>query len=427
MSKITVFEKKDIGEKYYRTVHKSGLEIFLIPKDCAEYNAFFTTRYGACDNCFRLKGEKEFTKVPDGIAHYLEHKMFDNENGEDTFERFAKYGADANAFTSTNLTSYLFSCTSHFEENLEILLDYVTKPYFTPQTVQKEQGIIGQEIKMGEDNPRRMLYYNAMEAMYKDSQVKINVAGTVESISHITSDLLYSCYNTFYNLSNMFLTVSGNTTMEDILKVCDKVLPIKPPVEIERHYNEEQNCVNKKRVTAQFEISRPMFIIGIKNPNLPKDAVQLMKDEAGYSMLFDLLFGSTSDFAIEMEKSGLVNGFRASFDSGMISSYGSVSGESDNPEKVYDKVTAYIEEVKKNGFSKADFDRIKKAKYAEYIRTFDTSNIAEPFLFCKLEGEDLFEMNDYIKEVRFEDMEVLLNRLFVEEHYCMSVVEPIKK
>lgn len=146
--------------------------------------------------------------MPDGIAHFLEHKMFENEDGSDTFARFAKYGADANAFTGSAMTAYLFSCSDHFEENLEILLDYVTKPYYTPETVAKEQGIIGQEIRMGEDNPHRALYYNLMDALYKDNQIKLNVAGTVESIAEITDKLLYKCYEVFYNLSNMMLVVN---------------------------------------------------------------------------------------------------------------------------------------------------------------------------------------------------------------------------
>ena len=295
-----IIEKKEIGEKYYRTVHKSGLEITLIPKDYSQSYALFSTRYGACDNCFKLEGESEFTRVPDGIAHYLEHKMFENENGEDTFERFAKYGADCNAFTSSNITAYLFGCTQNFKENLEILLDYVTKPYFTPETVAKEQGIIGQEIKMGEDNPRRMLYYNMLDALYAKSQMKINVAGTVESISHITADLLYSCYNTFYNLSNMMLVISGRATMEEVLEVCDKVLPVKDPIKIIRSYNEEQSTVNKKRVTAKYEISKPMFHIGIKNPDIKSTSEELMKQNAEYDILFELLFGKTSEFALDV-------------------------------------------------------------------------------------------------------------------------------
>ena len=226
MSELKLTENKALGEKYYYTHHKSGLDIYIIPKNFTTSYALFSTKYGAIDNCFRLAGDKEFTRVPDGIAHFLEHKMFENEDGSDTFARFAKYGADANAFTGSAMTAYLFSCSDHFEENLEILLDYVTKPYYTPETVAKEQGIIGQEIRMGEDNPHRALYYNLMEALYKDSQIKINVAGTVESIAEITDKLLYKCYDVFYNLSNMMLVVNTAEDPEVVLRVADKILPI---------------------------------------------------------------------------------------------------------------------------------------------------------------------------------------------------------
>ncbi|MBQ0125819.1 MAG: insulinase family protein, partial [Clostridiales bacterium] len=364
---------------------------------------------------------------PDGIAHYLEHKMFENENGEDTFERFARFGADANAFTSTDITAYLFSCTQYFKENLAILLEYVTSPYFTPETVAKEQGIIGQEIKMGEDNPHRALYYNMLEALYKDSQAKLNVAGTVESISHITAELLYSCYNTFYNLSNMVLIIAGNTTMEEVLSVCDKVLPVKTPVKITRSYNAEQNEVNKKRVKAKFEISKPMFMIGVKNPDVKQDGKALMEQSAKCEMLMDLLFGETSEFSVDVYESGLINGLSSSYDASKVSSYGYISGECDDAEKVYDKFIRYIEQKKKTGFDKADFDRIKKAKYANYIRTFESSQVAENALFYKICDEDLFEYGDYVKAVKFEDMKPLLCSLFSDEHICMSVVEPISE
>lgn len=181
-------ENSAIGEKYYYTKHKSGLDIYLIPKEMSSAYALFCTRYGAVDNCFALEGDTELTKVPDGIAHYLEHKMFENEDGVDTFSRFAEYGANANAFTTPTMTAYLFSCTNHLYENLEILLDYVSKPYFTPENVEKERGIIGQEIRMYEDNPGSAIYYNLLEAMYEKHQTRVNVAGTVESIAEITPD-----------------------------------------------------------------------------------------------------------------------------------------------------------------------------------------------------------------------------------------------
>ena len=177
---VTEKYSPDIDEKYQYVKHKSGLDIYFIPKKLTTSYALITTKYGAVDNRFRLRGEREWTEVPDGIAHFLEHKMFENEDGEDTFEKYSKYGGNANAFTGSQSTSYLVSCTENFDENLRTLLDLVSSPYFTPENVEKEQGIIGQEIQMGIDNPGRALYYNLLEAMYAKSQIRINVAGTIE-------------------------------------------------------------------------------------------------------------------------------------------------------------------------------------------------------------------------------------------------------
>ena len=193
---ITLRENKALGERYYEIHHKSGLRIYFIPKDFSVTYALFATQYGSIDNVFRLAGEESFAKVPEGIAHFLEHKMFENEDGTDTFERFAKIGASANAFTSNDMTAYEFSCTDNVYEALEILLDYVTHPYFTKENVQKEQGIIGQEIQMCDDNPMRRLYQELLANLFSQDAVRINICGTKDTIAQITPELLYRCYNT---------------------------------------------------------------------------------------------------------------------------------------------------------------------------------------------------------------------------------------
>ena len=207
MNNVITKRSEFLKEEYYKYTHKSGLEVYVFPKKLSTTYALFATRYGSIDSRFKLAGDEKFTEMPDGIAHYLEHKLFENPNGEDTFTRYAKYGASANAYTSNTMTAYLFSCTSNFKESLEILLDFVTTPYFTPETVEKEQGIIAQEIRMYDDHPFRRLYHMLLESLYEKHNVRINVAGTVESISHITADILYECYRVFYNLSNMKLIV----------------------------------------------------------------------------------------------------------------------------------------------------------------------------------------------------------------------------
>lgn len=427
MSEIITRVNESVGEKYYYTRHKSGLDIFVIPKKFTESYALFSTRYGAIDNCFKLEGDAEFVKVPDGIAHYLEHKMFENEDGVDTFARFAKYGADANAFTSSEMTAYLFSCTDHFDENLEILLDYVTKPYFTPQTVAKEQGIIGQEIRMGEDNPHRALYYNLMEALYEKHQIKLNVAGTVESIAEITADLLYSCYRTFYNLSNMMLVVSGDVTMEQVLKTADKILPMQEEKKIVRKYEDEKREVNKKRVKASFPVARPLFMIGVKDPDIPSEPHERLKKMVAGDMLYSVLFGSTSEFAIDVYESGLVRGFNAGYELDHVYGMGVFSGEADDPETVYAKLLDYIAEKKKTGLSEVDFERCKRASYASLVREFDSVRVANTFTYLRHDDIDLFDYVEAVKNVKFEELKPLLRTMFDEKYFAMSVVEPIEK
>lgn len=417
----------DFGEKYYYTKHKNGLEIYVIPKDFATSFAMFSTKYGAIDNCFKLEGEAEFHEVPDGIAHYLEHKMFENEDGVDTFSRFAKYGANANAFTSGTMTSYLFSCTEHLKENLEILLDYVSKPYFTPENVEKERGIIGQEIRMYEDNPGSAIYYNLLEAMYEKNQTRINVAGTVESIAEITPELLYDCYYTFYNFSNMTLCVSGRADMEMVLDAVDRILPEREQKTIVRNYYSEKPEVFKKRTSAEFEVAKPMFLIGVKDIDISSDSRVRMKKKTEMGILTDMLFGPTSPFAIDVYESGLVNGFDAGYDHGRDSSKILLEGETADPEAVYGKFVSYVEKNRREGLSREDFDRIKRASYASYIKMFDSTKLAQSFTYMIHDDCDPFDYGEALKAVTFEEAEELFEKLFHEDYYAMSVVNPVQK
>ncbi len=426
--KPEIIEKTNaIGEKYYYTKHKSGLDVYVTPKDFATSYAVFATKYGAIDNCFEIEGEEGLHEVPDGIAHYLEHKMFENEDGTDTFSRFAEYGANANAFTTPTLTAYLFSCTNHLYENLEILLDYVSKPYFTPENVEKERGIIGQEIKMYEDDPGSAIYYNLLEALYEKHQTRVNVAGTIDSIAKITPELLYDCYYTFYNFSNMTLCISGRAEPDKVLDLLDRILPEREQKTIIRHYHEEKAEVYKKRVSAEFEVAKPMFLLGIKDIDISEDAEIRVKKAVTMDILVDMLFGDTSPFAIDVYESGLVNCFDASCDHGHDSSKIFLEGETDDPEEVYSLFVSYLEETKKNGLSREDFDRVKRASYASYIKMFDSLRLADRYTFMLHDGYDPFTYGDALKSVTFEDVSELFPKLFKEEYCAMSVVNPISQ
>ncbi len=427
---LNITEKKSefLKEKYYTYKHKSGLDVYVFPKKLSTAYALFATRYGSIDSKFKLAGDKDFTEVPDGIAHYLEHKLFENPNGEDTFSRYARYGANANAYTGNTMTAYLFSCTSNFKESLEILLDFVSTPYFTPETVEKEQGIIAQEIRMYDDHPARRLYHMMLEALYEKHNVRINVAGTVESISHITADILYECYRVFYNLSNMMLIVCGDVDISEVNEVCDKILKEQAPAEIIRDYPEEKAEVFMPRVECEMQVSKPLFAIGIKDTCIPDCPTKRMKKAAAMDILNDVLFGKAGEFYNKLYEEGLISG-SLDVGYGICKSYAnnSIFGEGTDPDEVFARFKSCVESAKENGLPREDFERSKRALYAAMIRWFDsTEDIANNFLQFKLDDGDLLDYADAIASVTYEDVAELLNTAFKDEYYSLAIVKPLK-
>ena len=427
MNNTSVKYNEFLGESYTKISHKSGLDVYVFPKKLSTTFAVFGTKYGSIDNKFRIKGEKEYTEVPNGIAHFLEHKLFDNENGPDTFSRYAETGANANAFTSFEKTAYLFSCTENFKESLEILLDFVSNPYFTDKTVEKEQGIIGQEIKMGEDNPGRVLFFNLMEAMYQKHPVKISIAGTVDSIAKIDADLLYKCYNTFYNLHNMVLCVCGDVEVDEVISVCDKMLKTSPKCEIERYFEQESDSVVEEKINAKMQVAKPLFDIGIKDNRIPNEPKERLKKAAGMAVLNEIIFSKSSKIFNDLYQEGLISSnFDYCYTMSESFAFNEISGESGDPEKVYSRIKSYIKEVQKCGVDRDDFERCRKVVFADFIKGFDsTEDIACELMSYIFEGCDLFDYSDVIRDLTFEDVEKLLSDMFDEEYFAMSTVCPI--
>lgn len=427
MIDIKTRKSEFLREEYYSYKHKSGLDVYVFPKKLSTAYALFATRYGSIDSKFKLAGDKEFTVVPDGIAHYLEHKLFENPNGEDTFSRYARYGASANAYTGNTMTAYLFSCTSNFSESLEILLDFVTTPYFTPETVEKEQGIIAQEIRMYDDHPFRRLYHMMLEAMYEKHNVRINVAGTVESISHITADILYECYRVFYNLSNMMLIVCGDVTVDEVNAVCDKVLREQAPVEIIREYPDEKAEVFMPRSEFSMQVAKPLFAIGVKDVNIPGDPMERLRKSAAADILNDILFGKASEFFNRLYEEGLIsNQFDAGYNICKSYAYNSLFGESSDPDAVFARFKKCIDGAKENGLPMEDFERAKRALYASMIKWFDsTDDIANNLLSFKLDDGDIFDYAEAVSGVTYDDVMTLLCGGYRDEYYSLSIVRPI--
>ncbi|HAN20206.1 MAG: hypothetical protein A2Y15_09785 [Clostridiales bacterium GWF2_36_10] len=425
---FTIKENAYLNERYYYKKHKSGLPIYVFPKKHSTAFAVFGTKYGSTDATFKTDEDAEFFTIPDGVAHFLEHKLFEDENGDDAFVRYAKFGGSANAFTSFVRTAYLFSCTNNFDENLEVLLDFVTHPFFTEQTVKKEQGIIGEEIKMYEDNPGWRVFFNMLGAMYVNNTVRNDIAGTIESISQITPEILYKCYNTFYNLNNMALCVCGDVTPEQVEIICDKALKEAESIKIERKYPEEPLHINKERVTLELEIAQPIFNIGIKDVPVsnPDD---FLKKEAVNEIILQLMFGKSSNFYNHHYESGLINNkFAASFEQAVNYAYVEVSGSCENPDAVKDAVCEEITLRKIKFFTEEEFERAKRVVYANNLHNFNsTEDIATSFLSYIFTGTDILDYPVIISDVTYEDAKNTLLSSYDINKCALSIVFPKNK
>ncbi|HBR31632.1 MAG TPA: hypothetical protein DD733_06075 [Clostridiales bacterium] len=424
---FAVKENKTLNEKYYFKKHKSGLSVYVFPKKHSNTFALIGTKYGSIDTTFKTDRDSDFLTIPDGVAHFLEHKLFEDEHGNDAFQRYAKYGGNANAFTSFVRTAYLFSCTNNFEDNLEVLLDFVTHPFFSEESIKKEQGIIGEEIRMYQDNPGWRVFFNMLGAMYVNNTVRKDIAGTVESISQITPDILYKTYNTFYNLNNMALCVCGDVTAEQVESVCDKALEPSEEITIERIFPEEPERINQERVTLELEVAQPIFNIGIKDVPVssPEESI---KRAAVYEILLQLLFGKSSDFYNRHYESGLINNkFAVSFDHDRNFAHIEISGSCDNPDDVKKAVCEEIALRKNVFFTKEEFDRAKRVVYANNIYNFDSTEvIATGFLSFVFSGNDMLEYPSIVSSVSYEESKERLMSSFDINKCVISIVFPKK-
>ena len=425
MNDIKEIKSGHLDDSYYMVKHSSGLTIYIYPKEKNNSTyAVFGTKYGSIDNCFRISGEKEPHKVPDGIAHYLEHKLFESEDG-DAFERYAKTGASANAYTSFYNTCYLFSCTQNVYKSLEILLDFVQSPYFTIETVQKEQGIIGQEIKMYDDDPQWCVLFNLLEAMYHNHPVKNDIAGTVASIAKITPELLYECYNTFYNLNNMVLCIAGNIDTDKVLKICDKMLKPSKPIEIERIFENEPRHIVNARVEKKLAVASPLFNLGFK-----EEANGTMADVSKLAQTDILLEAFAGDFTKLYRRlldKGLIN--ENSFGKEYFEGPGFASvifgGESKDPESAAEEIKNEIVKIRKNGIDPANFELAKKSLYGRSVSSLnDVGSIANSLAALSLSGRNFFGYIDAIADADIDAVNDRLETQLKPEYSSLSVIRP---
>lgn len=417
--------ESSLGESYVKAVCSSGVTVYVMEKP--EYSssfAIFGTKYGSIDNCFSVNGGEK-NKVPDGIAHYLEHKLFESEDG-DAFSRFAKTGASANAFTSFDRTCYLFSCSDKVYENLEILLDFVQHPYFTEETVRKEQGIIGQEIKMYDDSPSWRVTFNMLENMYHNHPVKIDIAGTVDSIAKINAELLYECYNTFYNPYNMFICVVGNVDTEKVLSICEKNVNLKPKKEIERFFEEEPQTVSNHYVEQKLSVVNPMFCLGFKQKIT--SPFRRLKSKICVGLLLEVICGECSPLYEDLINRGLINDeFSFEYFNGYDYAAVMFSGESKDPKAVEQAIKQEIKNIRENGIDKKLFSAVKCGMYGDAVRRFNSvSELCMSFVESALFDYDMFEEIKLLKTVTLDDVYKRLD-VFDDELSVLSVIKPLEK
>lgn len=410
-----------LEESYTRIEHPSGLTLMLCPmKGFSGAYALFATRCGSIDDSFAV-GDEEYTPVPNGIAHFLEHKLFESEEG-DAFEQYAKTGASANAYTSFDRTAYLFGCTDKFDESIEILLNLVTKPYFTEKTVQKEQGIIGQEIGMYADDPEWRVYFNLLGALYHEHPIRIDIAGTVESISEITADLLYRCYNAFYNLNNMVLSVAGNFDVDTVIKACDKIFLPAAPVEVRTREIDEPETVRERRVEQRLEVATPLFQIGFKGT--PQSYRENILAQVTGEIVCDLVAGEASELYRELYDEGLIN---ASFGFEVMAGPNYLvnlfSGESRNPDEVYARLIKGIEALQENGIMPEAFERARCAAYGRYVGVYSSVEaMAGMMALASLADFGAYEPLEMLDELTLNDAQAFLRENLNPERSAISIV-----
>lgn len=417
-----------IGEELYTGTLKNGLRICVVTKPRFKLAyAVFATNYGGAHRSFYLGGQRHDT--PAGVAHFLEHKMFDMPDGDNALSTLSANGAQPNAFTSSGMTAYYFDCTDGFEENLEMLLKFVSTPYFTQETVDKEQGIIGQEINMVEDNPGYVVYNRLMRLLYEHNPIRDQVAGSIESISQISAETLYNCHKAFYAPSNMVLCVAADCDPERIFELADSVLTDERAEIPRADMGEKESLLPIDAYHEEsMEVSAPQFLIGAKVTPAPEGEKNL-RQRIVAQLALRTLFGTSGEFYNRLYADGILN---RDYDYGIDYTAGTatiiIGGESVTPERVLSEVNSALAQVFENGLDKDMFDAAKRASLGSRLRSledFDSLclSLAEGVFggFCALDALSVLE------SVTIGECEEFLHSFMTPDRLAMSVITPTTK
>ena len=422
---MKIIENSKVKEKVYIEKLENGLTVMIIPKKGIQKKyVIWGTNYGSNDSKFVVPGEENETEVPKGVAHFLEHKMFEQESGVNSLDTLTALGVDANAYTTNDHTAYLFECTGNFYPALDELMDYVQHPYFTDENVEKEKGIIGQEIMMYDDYPEWKVYLNAMEAMYHEHPVKLDITGTIETISYIDKNILYKCYNTFYNPSNMAMVVCGDFEPEELLEEIKKrLIDKKANGEIKRIYPEEKEEIVKEEIEQNMDVSQPLFAIGIKDKLV--DTKERVRKHIAIEILLNMIIGKSSKLYKELYDEGILfatPGLDYEFARGYAHIL--ITGQSPKPEEVFARFKKTVEMMKKLPINSEEFNRIKKRIYGEYVKEYnDVADIARMFLSDFFKEINSFDYLEEINTVNEQYAEQILKEIFDDKKMIISVIK----
>lgn len=409
-----------LNETLYAQRLENGLEVYLVPKP--NFNstyATFATKFGSINNRFVPYGENEYLEVPLGVAHFLEHKLFEMEDGQDVISMFADLGAEANAFTDYEQTAYITTTTSNINEVINLLLDFAQTPIFKDESIKKEQGIITQELLMYLDTPSSRSHIGIMKNMYAKSPVREDIVGTKESIAEINKEVLYQCYHTFYQPSNMILMVVGNFNPEEVIAVIEKNQNNKkfnPPQDIKKEIIIENNQVKTKSSSIKMDIIMPRVTIGLKMPIIDYQPNQLMVDELKIKMILENNFGISSVNYQEMLDRELINtGFSYRVSLSQYYSHVIISANTLKPEQFRDYICEKLLQLNNFQIDEKEFIYLKRAIIGSFIKSFNHLDfIAHGYIDYKLKNCDLFSTLDLLENIKKDDLQKF-NHLFVEE------------
>lgn len=426
-------EFENIQETLYNEKLTNGLDVYILPKrGFSKTFVTFTTKYGSIDRTFIPSGKKDSVTVPDGIAHFLEHKMFEKEDG-DVFQEFSVQGASANAFTSFTRTAYLFSATEKLYENTETLLDFVQEPYFTEQTVEKEKGIIAQEITMYDDLPDWRLYFGTIENLYHEHPVKIDIAGTVESIQAITAEHLYECYETFYHPSNMVLFVVGAVNPEEMMEFIKKSQDGKTfsdPAEIIREFQNEPVTAAMSERSLTMDVSKPKVSFGMKCAKTDIAGEEMLMQELASGLVLDILFGRSSKFYTEAYSDGVIDE-SFSYDFTIENGFGfaMIVSDTEDPEGFKSAIRKTIREATASWqITDTDLDRMRKKKIGQFMRSLNSPEfIANQFTRYTFNDMNLFDVIPVLEKMTLADLKNAFTTFNDESGHTVFQVTPAEQ